>query len=123
MGNGDDLLRAHALISSLHANVPNDYEVEQRWVEEFNSTLERLATSVGRDLEVFKVPTDALARSIGTRSTITEDMTDRDGTEDVTYRDGLWCRREVLIHKVEAVLTYFTGIQTGQDRKIGFGAP
>jgi hypothetical protein len=44
-------------------------------------------------------------------------------TGRVTYRKGLWCKRGVLMHKLDSVLTYFTGLQSGQKSKIGVHAP
>lgn len=111
MSAGDQLLRAYATITSLRANLPNDYEVEERWVREFNDAIERIQASMNSDLREFFVPHDALQRSVGSSNYV---------TGEVSYRDGLWCRREVLMHKLDSVLTYFTGLQGGQERQIGF---
>ena len=111
MANGDQILQAYAILSALRGNVPNEYVVGERWVREFNDALGKLESSVPMDLQVFKVPQDALERVTASSNYL---------TGDVTYRDGLWCRREVLMHKIEAVLTYFTGLQGGQEKKIGF---
>lgn len=114
MSKGDQLLRAYATISSLRTNVPNDYEVEERWVREFNGAVQQIQDALGVDLQDFRVPQDALYRSEATRSYL---------TGEVSYRDGLWCRREVLMYKIDSVLTYFTGLQDGKERQIGFRRP
>ena len=62
-------------------------------------------------LDEFKVATDMLYRSVGSSNYV---------TGEVNYRRGLWCRREVLMHKIDSVLAYFTGLQGGQDRQVGF---
>ena len=111
MSNGDQILRAHATITSLRTNVPNDYELEEVWVKEFNSALGQIEAALHIDLDEFKVARDSLYRSVATSNYL---------TGDVAYRDGFWCRRETLLHKIDAVLGYFTGIQSGQDRQIGF---
>lgn len=111
MGNGDQMLRAYATISSLRTNVPNEYEVDEAWVREFNNALGKIEASLDINLQEFKVPQDALYRSVASSNYL---------TEEVHYRDGLWCRREVLLHKIDSVLTYFTGLQGGQERQIGF---
>ena len=42
------------------------------------------------------------------------------GTGGRRLSQGPWCRREVLLHKIDAVLGYFSGLQSGQDQQIGF---
>jgi hypothetical protein len=32
----------------------------------------------------------------------------------------LWLRRNSLMQRIDAILTYFTGLQGGADRRIGF---
>ncbi len=111
MSDGDQILRAYATINSLRENVPNEYEVEERWVMEFNSAVAKVESALKTGLEEFKVPPDALYRSVGSSNYL---------TDEVHYREGLWCRREVLMHKIDSILMYFTGVQAGQDRRIGF---
>ena len=112
MSNGDQILRAHAIITSLRTNLSNDDEVEQAWVKEFNGALGKVEAALNMDLEEFKVAQDSLYRSVATSNYV---------TGNVNYREGLWCRRETLLHKIDSVLAYFTGLQGGQDRHIGFG--
>jgi hypothetical protein len=111
MNDGDQILRAYAAITSIRANVPGGHEVEERWVNEFNTAIKKLEKSLGIDLQEFKVPQDALKRSVASSNYL---------TSDVTYRDGLWCERAILIQKLDSVLAYFTGLQDRQDKKIGF---
>jgi hypothetical protein len=42
MSTGDEILRATSTISSIRANVPNDFEVEESWVAEFNSAVDKV---------------------------------------------------------------------------------
>lgn len=111
MNPGDDILRAHAIITSLRSNVPNDYEIEEAWVRKFNGALRKIESSLNIDLEDFKVADDELYRSVASSNYV---------TGDVRYRDGLWCRRETLLHRIDSVLGYFDGLQSGRDRHIGF---
>jgi hypothetical protein len=41
-------------------------------------------------------------------------------TNDVTYLEGLWCERAILMQKLDSVLVYFTGLQDREENKIGF---
>src|SRR6185436_7013841 len=105
MNNDDQILRAYAAITSIRANVPERHEVEERWVNEFNVAIEKLENSLDIDLQEFKVPQDALKRFVASCNSL---------TNDVTYLEGLWCERAILMQKLDSVLMYFTGCKTGK---------
>jgi hypothetical protein len=111
VSDDDQILRAYATITSIRANVPERHEVEERWVKEFNVAIAKLEKSLGIDLEEFKVPQDALKRFVASCNSM---------TNDVTYLEGLWCERAILMQKLDSVLVYFTGLQDQEDNKIGF---
>ena len=111
MSDNDQILRAYATITSIRANVPERHEVEERWVKEFNVAIAKLEKSLGVDLEEFKVPQDALKRFVASCNSM---------TNDVTYLEGLWCERAILMQKLDSVLVYFTGLEDREDNKIGF---
>jgi len=111
MSDDDQILRAYATITSIRTNVPERHEVEERWVKEFNVAIAKLEKSLGIDLEEFKVPQDALKRFVASCNSM---------TNDVTYLEGLWCERAILMQKLDSVLVYFTGLQDQEDNKIGF---
>ena len=111
MADGDKLLRSYATLSSLKSNLPDQPEVEERWVREFNSAVEGIEKALGANLTEFKVPQDELHRSVGTRSSL---------SDEVTYREGLWCSRSWLMQKIDSILIYFTGLQSDAQRRIGF---
>lgn len=111
MTNGDQILRAYATLSSLRGNIPEGYEVHEKWVHEYNGAIENLEKSLVIDLMDFKVPNSELQRSIASSNYL---------TERVTYRDDLWCERAILMQKLASVLAYFTGLQGGQEKQIGF---
>ena len=111
MSDDDQILRAYATITSMKANVPERPQIEERWVNEFNTAIEKLEKSLGIDLQEFKVPQDALKRYVASCNNL---------TSVVTYLEGLWCERAILMQKLDSVLVYFTGLQERQDKKIGF---
>ena len=111
MNADDQILRAYAAITSIRAHVPERPQVEERWVDEFNAAIEKLEKSLGIDLQEFKVPQDALKRFVASCNSL---------TGDVTYLDGLWCERAILMQKLDSVRVYFTGLQDREDNKIGF---
>jgi len=111
MNNDDQILRAYATITSMRANVPERPQIEERWVNEFNAAIEKLERSLGIDLQEFKVPRDALKRFVASCNSL---------TNDVTYLEGQWCERAILMQKLDSVLVYFTGLEDRDDNKIGF---
>jgi hypothetical protein len=111
MSDDDQILRAYATITSIRTNVPERHEVEERWVKEFNVAIAKLEKSLGIDLEEFKVPQDALKRFVASCNSM---------TNDVTYLEGLWCERAILMQKLDSVLVYFTGLQDQENNQIGF---
>ena len=58
-----------------------------------------------------EVPRDALKRFVASCNSL---------TNDVTYLEGQWCERAILMQKLDSVLVYFTGLQDREDNKIGF---
>ena len=111
MSDDDQILRAYATITSMKANVPERPQIEERWIIEFNGAIEKLEKSLSIDLQEFKVPQDALKRFVASCNSL---------TNDVTYLEGLWCERAILMQKLDSVLVYFTGLQDREDNKIGF---
>ncbi|MGH7180427.1 MAG: hypothetical protein ACREJN_00440 [Nitrospiraceae bacterium] len=111
MRDDDQILRAYATITSIRANLPERHEVEERWVTKFNAAIAKLEKSLSINLQEFKVPQDALKRFVASCNSL---------TNDVTYLEGLWCERAILMQKLDSVLMYFTGLQDQEDTPIGF---
>src|SRR4026207_596934 len=88
MNKDDQILRAYATITSIRANVPERPQIEERWVKEFNAAIEKLEKSLDIDLQEFKVPQDAIKRFVASCNS---------QTNDVTYLEGLWCERAILM--------------------------
>jgi len=111
MDNGDQILRSYSILSALKQNIPDKYEVAEDWVREYHLAIDKLERALDIDLGDFKVPQEHLQRSIASSNY---------RTGAVSYRDGLWCQRTVLMHKLDSALTYFSGLQSGTDKTIGF---
>jgi len=82
---------------ALKDNLPDVYEVEDTWVKEFHDAIEGLQQQLAMNLDEFRVPASAVYRSISSSNYV---------TGEVTYSDGLWCQRTVLLQKVDALLYY-----------------
>jgi len=111
MSDDDQILRAYATITSMRANVPERPQIEKRWVIEFNTAIAKLEKSLSIDLQEFKGPQDALKRFVASCNSL---------TNDVTYLEGIWCERAILMQELNSVLVYFTGLQDREDNRIGF---
>jgi hypothetical protein len=81
MSTGDQILRAHATIASLRTNLPNDYEVDEAWVRQFNEALGKIESALNITLDEFKIAASVLYQSIGSSNAV---------TGDINYRQGLW---------------------------------
>ena len=88
-------------------NVSEGYEVSERWVAEFLGAVEKVEKATGIDLADFKVLTGDLKRSVSSSNSF---------TGEVRYRQGLWCKRELLMHKIDSLLIYLKALQGGQGR-------
>lgn len=75
MNKDDQILRAYATITSIRANVPECPQIEERWVKEFNTAIEKLEKSLDIDLQEFKVPQDAIKRFVASCNSQTNDVT------------------------------------------------
>lgn len=111
MANDDELLRAFALISSLKENIPDDFEVSADWVIEYHNALDKVEKQIGKSLTEFRVQEKNLKRLLASGNYLTGEM---------TYTEGLWCERSILLQKVGAVLTYLQLLLKPPDKTIGF---
>jgi hypothetical protein len=111
MTDGDMLVRSYATLMALKGNLPEEYELDETWVRRFNSALEGIGKATGKDLADFTVRADDLHRSVASSNYV---------TGDVTYNEGLWCKRSLLMMKIDAVIAYCSGLQSDVQRRIGF---
>jgi len=105
----DEIARAYATLSSLKQNVPNTFEVEQSWVNDFHSVLDKIEKATSLDLQEFRVPQQELHKEISGGNSI---------SGEVDYSGRTVVERMRLLMKLDAVLGYFTTKTT--MRSIGF---
>lgn len=104
MSQKDHLLRAIARLRALRDNLPDTYEVEDAWVNEFHDAVGGLQRQLSMELEEFRLSPSVLYRSVSSSNYI---------TGEVRYRDGLWCQRTMLLQKVDALLYYLRELYGG----------
>jgi hypothetical protein len=111
MTNQDQILRARAILSTLKSNVPQTFEVSDRWASEFHGAIDKVEKATGIDLAEFRIDPSELKKSISSSNYV---------SGEVNYRPGLWCKRNILMQKLDSILIYFSGLQSGSARDIRF---
>lgn len=115
---GDNaLFEAYARLNSLKANLPEHYEVHEKWVTEFHAILDLLQAETGHDLLSFRVP----APEVRSRVEAVRMATVRRPAK-VYHSSDNYCERPFLVMKIDGVSNYFS-YQTPQERRIGFQPP
>ena len=111
----DRLARAYARLTALKKTleaVDRRYpQFQEKHVHEFHAALDHLA-KLNYDVDEFRVPPEEVDHR--------ETMSDPDG---VTYSADRWVDREVLLTKLESVLTYFEIVTAKQKPQLGFHGP
>ena len=97
MTQNDDLTRALSTIHGVKANLPDYPVVEDHWVKEYNSAIQKIESSLGINLEEYKVPSHLIKPEPA--------FVDNE-TGGATYSKELYCERAILLHKVDSSLEY-----------------
>jgi len=97
MVQNDELLRALTTIHGIKANLPDCPVVEEHWVKEYNSAIQKIESSVGINLEEYKVPPSMIKAE--------PSFVDQE-TGGAIYSKELFCERAILLHKVDSSLEY-----------------
>lgn len=109
-----DLAQALFLLRSLRGNIPNDYEVDRKWADDFHSILDSVEEETQADLRAFRIQSsDVHRRVLGTAPT-------GPNMERETKYGGSVVERSRLVYKVDAVLGYFEFSTSAPKQKIGF---
>lgn len=117
MSSTDEFAKSYSILTSLLKNLPPERDVDEKWVHQYHAEVARLEKAAGIKLDDFKVPGSELERrEIGHGGL---------GRGPI-YSRALSCERSVLVHKLEALLGYFS-LRTGapntgyQPPDINFG--
>jgi len=105
------LIEAYARLKALKANLPGQYQVHEKYVQEFHSILDRLAEISGFNLNNFRVASS----EVGPVETGGNSM-----TGEVYYSEDNRCERSVLMMKIDGVLTFFEIGLSSKKSEIGF---
>ncbi|HEY9140178.1 MAG TPA: hypothetical protein VIN93_04765 [Bryobacteraceae bacterium] len=111
---------AYARLNSLKTNLPEGYEVQEKYVTEFHAILDMLESATGYDLANFRVPSSEVRPKV----VAVRRAGYRQSAAAVHHSRDNWCERRFLLMKIDGVLNYFT-YQAPQEppRIIGFKPP
>jgi hypothetical protein len=112
----DEIIRAYAMLQSLRKNVdqmPNYSVIEETFVHEFHSTLDRLA-NIGIDVSEFRIP-DTLMKS-----KVTSGHIGADRVGHFAYSKEKYVKKSIIMTKLDAILSYFEIITSDKPKRIGF---
>jgi hypothetical protein len=105
----DKLAEVYAHLVSMQKNLPSTFEVDEKYVRDFNSLVGMVEQDTSRKLDSFLVPASALHR---------ERMGGNYITGEVRYSDRNVCITTDLKLKIDALLGFFTIKRENKD--IGF---
>ena len=110
----DILARAFMTLSALRKNVGEiTYGVEEKYVREFHTVLDRLE-AIGIDVSEFRVPISEVKKVARGGSYL---------TGETWYSDEKYVDKPYFLTKLDAILGYFEIITSEKPRRIGFSPP
>jgi hypothetical protein len=111
VSSADTFAISYAILTSLLRNLPDTHSVDQKWVHQYHTEVERLEKAACIKLDDFKVPGSELER----------EMTGHGGLgRGPIYSRALRCERSVLVHKIESLVGYFSLTKGYQPPEIDF---
>lgn len=107
----DEIAKAYTLLSSIKANVPTNFEVDQSWVDDYHAALEQVENATGLSLREYRVSHADMHRETTGGNYL---------TGEVFYSGRTVVERSRFMMKVDAVLGYFTLKTEPKKQQIGF---
>ena len=114
----DKLARAYATLKSLRNNIAEMTVVEEKYVHEFHTALDKLE-SIGIDVSEFRIPDSEIAPIVTSIRTLTF----KDSPSGVTYSKEKYVDKAFILTKLDAILGYFEIITSEKPIRIGFHTP
>lgn len=117
----DKILRAYTRLKSLKDNLPQTYDVHEKYIQEYHEIVDLLTEETGNSLNEFKVPDKELERKITSMWPSIPYTGQKAGKR---YSKERRCERDVLLTKLDALLSYFEFKYLSERRtEIGFKTP
>jgi hypothetical protein len=109
MMNESILKEAYSRLRALKDNLPNTYESDQTYVQEFHNILDILQKESGHNLGSFRVPESEMKRQSSGGNYI---------SGEVYYTGRMVCPRTYLMMRIDGILNFFA--ISSPKTKIGF---
>lgn len=114
----DTIIRAYSRLVALKNNLPKSgWGIDEKFIHEYHDILTVLEKTTRVQLYEFRIPDNELRREM-TSYTPADDLFG--GKEETTYTNELYCGRDYVLCKLDAVLGYFQILNSGQKNSIGF---
>lgn len=109
----DQLAQAYARLKSLKENLPQTFEADSKYIEEYHQILDLLQKASGSDLSSFRVPADTIYPQTSGGNYI---------TGEVHYSGRKVCERSFLMMKIDGMLGFFSIVTAPKRKEFGFKA-
>jgi hypothetical protein len=109
----DQLAQAYARLKSLKENLPQAFEADSKYIEEYHQILDLLHNVSGSDLTSFKVPANMIYPQTSGGNYI---------TGEVHYSGRKVCERSYLMMKIDGMLGFFSIVTAPKRKEFGFKA-
>jgi hypothetical protein len=117
----DKILRVYTRLKSLRNNLPQRYNIHEKYVQEYHEIVNLLSEETGSSLKEFKVPDEELERKVTSAWPSIPYLKQKAGRR---YSEERRCERNMLVSKLDALLSYFEFKYLSEKRTdIGFKPP
>jgi len=117
----DKILRAYTRLKSLKDNLPQGYDIHEKYVQEYHEIVNLLSEETATPLEEFKVSDGELERKVTSAWRSIPYLKQKAGR---TYSEERRCEKNVLVAKMDALLSYFEFKYLSEKKiEIGFKPP
>lgn len=95
----DKLKRIFAQLSAIKVNLPEGYDINEKYIDTYNKLVDELASGMDESLNEFLVPNNELRHRITSGNYL---------TGETNYSEDRWCERGMFLMKLDSLMGYFT---------------
>ena len=110
--DSDKMVRVYTRLKALRDNLPDSFQVNEKYVSEYHSLVNELSTITGSALDEFNVSSQEIKPKLVAVAL---------GGGGRQYSNDCYCERPLLLAKIDALLSYFQITFLSEDKqRIGF---
>lgn len=111
----DKIIRIYSRLSALRQNLPNNYNIHEKYLKEYHEIIDLLEKEISNSLNEFKIPIIEVKPQI----------TGGDySTGETYYSEDNYCEKSLFLSKLDAILSYFSIAYLSEEKRtIGFHPP